>query len=129
MSKNIVIPRGTFKKISLDIRIKLPPKCYGRIALRSKSAMKGIDIRGGVINNSYRGDIYVMLRNERSDKNLYIPRRCRLVQLIIQKYKTAKIEQVENIASIDFPPLKILLLLLPLLLLLLLILVLQLLLP
>ncbi|RXG57108.1 Deoxyuridine 5'-triphosphate nucleotidohydrolase [Armadillidium vulgare] len=70
--KAITIPKGSVEKICLDIKVKLPKRCYGRLALRSSSAMQGIDIRGGVIDNDYTGPIYAVLRNENLKKDFRV---------------------------------------------------------
>ncbi|KAL7643728.1 UNVERIFIED_CONTAM: hypothetical protein RMT77_005734 [Armadillidium vulgare] len=101
--KAITIPRGSVKKICLDIRVKLPKKCYGRLALRSSSAIEGIDIRGGVIDNDYTGPIYAVLRNESLKKDFRVEKGARLVQLIPERYQPCEIEKVKNIESIKHP--------------------------
>ncbi|RXG58143.1 Deoxyuridine 5'-triphosphate nucleotidohydrolase [Armadillidium vulgare] len=101
--KAITIPKGCVEKICLDIKVKLPKRCYGRLALRSSSAMQGIDIRGGVIDNDYTGPIYAVLRNENFKKDFRVEKGARLVQLIPERYQPCEIERVKNIESIPHP--------------------------
>ncbi|RXG55655.1 Deoxyuridine 5'-triphosphate nucleotidohydrolase, partial [Armadillidium vulgare] len=101
--KAITIPKGSVEKICLDIKVKLPKRCYGRLALRSSSAMQGIDIRGGVIDNDYTGPIYAVLRNENLKKDFRVEKGARLVQLIPERYQPCEIERVKNIESIPHP--------------------------
>lgn len=101
--KAITIPKGSVEKICLEIKVKLPKGCYGRLALRSSSAMKGIDIRGGVIDNDYTGPIYAVLRNENLKKDIRVDKGARLVQLIPERYQPCEIKRVNNIESIPHP--------------------------
>lgn len=50
--------------VATDLRIIVPPTCYGRIAPRSGLALKNfIDVGAGVIDRDYRGPVGVVLFN------------------------------------------------------------------
>ncbi|RXG52339.1 Phospholipid phosphatase 1 [Armadillidium vulgare] len=92
--KAITIPKGSVEKICLDIKVKLPKRCYGRLALRSSSAMQGIDIRGGVIDNDYTGPIYAVLRNENLKKGFRVEKGARLYNSFRRDINPAKLKGV-----------------------------------
>ncbi|GAB1220798.1 hypothetical protein ENUP19_0059G0006 [Entamoeba nuttalli] len=81
---NIIYPHDRCL-ISTGIAVQIPHFCYGRVAPRSSLAIKyGIDIGGGVIDEDYRGEI------KKGD---------RVAQLIIEKVKQCKIEEVKEISE------------------------------
>jgi dUTP pyrophosphatase len=57
------------KLFKTNIAIQLPPGYYGRIADRSGNALKrGLHVMGGVLDESYRGDVGVILLNVNYEK-------------------------------------------------------------
>ena len=71
-------------KIPLRISLECPMGMYPRIADRRSMASKGIIIRGGVIDNDYRGNLIVCLHNN-SDEPHHVKKEQRIVQLILRK--------------------------------------------
>ncbi|KAG9296046.1 hypothetical protein G9A89_011898 [Geosiphon pyriformis] len=51
-------------KINLKIALEIPPRTMIQIASQSSLASKGINVRGGIIDAEYTGDIIIMLQNE-----------------------------------------------------------------
>jgi dUTP pyrophosphatase len=50
--------------VSTDLKVAIPPTCYGRVAPRSGLAWKhSIDTGAGVIDSDYRGPLKVILFN------------------------------------------------------------------
>ncbi len=75
----------------------LPQWYYGRIAGRSGLAYKsGIDILGGVIDETYRWDIGVVMLNT-GDQSLTITKWDRIAQYIIERYYEADRVEVETL--------------------------------
>ncbi|KAG9288710.1 hypothetical protein G9A89_004329 [Geosiphon pyriformis] len=72
-------------KINLKIALEIPPRAMVQIASWSSLASKEINVRRGIINAGYIGDITVMLQNETD--------------------KPVKIEHVEKIAQAIYLPL------------------------
>ena len=68
--------------VSTGIAIQLPEGCYGQIAPRSGLSMKGIDVGAGVIDEDYRGEIKVLLRNS-SDEEVRLDSSERIAQLLV----------------------------------------------
>lgn len=92
---DVVIPRGKSIKIPLDIKFEIPRNCYGRIALRSSWAMTEINVRAGVIDNDYRGNVFAVLHNDSLTNDFEIKQGDRVVQLILEKYQNTDIEERE----------------------------------
>ncbi|KAG9291743.1 hypothetical protein G9A89_012028 [Geosiphon pyriformis] len=68
-------------KINLKIALKIPPGAMVQIVSRSSLASKEINIRGGVIDAGYTGDITIMLQNE-TDKPFKIEHAEKIAQAI-----------------------------------------------
>lgn len=93
---------GTRKLFKTGISISIPRGYYGRIAPRSGLALKnGIDILGGVIDSTYRGEIGIILINHHKDnaRPFYINKGDRIAQLIIEKYHDIEWEEVYELNS------------------------------
>ncbi|GAB1219342.1 hypothetical protein ENUP19_0131G0004 [Entamoeba nuttalli] len=95
---NIIYPHDRCL-ISTGIAVQIPHFCYGRVASRSSLAIKyGIDIGGGVIDEDYRGEIKVIVFNH-SNTIYKCKKGDRVAQLIIEKVKQCKIEEVKEISE------------------------------
>jgi len=90
-----IMPRQKID-IPCAIKLELPKGYYARITGRSSSFMLGIDIREGIIDQDYRGEIYIGAYNF-SDETVTISRGDRLAQMLISKYEDISIEYVESI--------------------------------
>ncbi|KAG9285806.1 hypothetical protein G9A89_013231 [Geosiphon pyriformis] len=65
LEKNtLVLQPKSLTKINLKIALEILPEAMVQIASRSLLASKGINIRGGVIDAGYTGDITIILQNE-----------------------------------------------------------------
>ncbi|KAG9303477.1 hypothetical protein G9A89_018373 [Geosiphon pyriformis] len=60
----LVLKSKSFTKINLKIALEIPPRAMIQIASRFSLASKGINVRGGIIDAGYTGDITVILQNE-----------------------------------------------------------------
>lgn len=89
--KSIVIPT--------DIGLTLPRGCYGRIASRSKLAMKyGIDVGAGVVDHFYNGqNIKIVLFNH-SDIDFKIEVGDYIAQIICEKIAVPRL--VEEVCDV-----------------------------
>lgn len=90
--ENITIPPLSRAVVGTGIVVEFPaPDCYGRIAPRSGLAVKnGIDVLAGVIDNSYRGEIKVVLFNTDKENSFEVKIGDRIAQLIVQPFYTFK---------------------------------------
>ncbi|KAG9298326.1 hypothetical protein G9A89_002814 [Geosiphon pyriformis] len=77
----LVFQPKSLTKINLKIALKILPGAMVQIASRSSLASKGINIRGGVINAEYTGDITIILQNE-TDKPFKIEHAEKIAQAI-----------------------------------------------
>ena len=93
--------------ISTGISVHIPHGYYGRIADRSSFALRGIHVKGGVIDSDYRGVIQIIFHNTQKDRIVFdksnnritkgfeINVGDRVAQLIIEKIATIDAEEVE----------------------------------
>lgn len=86
--------------VSTDISIQLPHETYGRIAPRSGMSVKGFDVGAGVIDESYRGVVKVLLINN-SNENKRIEKGERIAQLIIEKCFYPDVTVVESLDQLE----------------------------
>ena len=70
----------------------LPPDCYGRIAPRSRLALKKfIDVGAGVIDSDYHGEIGVILFNF-GNEDFVVNMGDKIAQLIFERINTPEIK-------------------------------------
>lgn len=82
---NYTIPARGRHIILTDIQIRLPSKCYGRIAPRSGLAVNwAIDVGAGVIDADYRGNVAVVLFNH-GCMDFHVVKGDRVAQLICER--------------------------------------------
>lgn len=85
------------KKVPIGISLRLPEMHYGRIADRSSMALKGIDVRAGVIDTDYRGELVVVLHNTGNEMWSFQAGE-RIAQLIIERISTPSIHETTELA-------------------------------
>lgn len=96
-----VIPANGVTTIKLDIAIKLPKGCYGRIAARSGLAVKHfLDVGAGVIDRDYRGNVGVVMINL-SDVEYRVRKGDRIAQLICEKIETPTVEEIFDLSETE----------------------------
>jgi dUTP pyrophosphatase len=96
-----IVPGNGKALVPTDLAIALPEGVYGRVAPRSGLAWKKhIDVGAGVIDRDYRGNVGVVLFNHGSDE-LKIAKGDRIAQLILERYETAEIVEVEDLEATD----------------------------
>ncbi|KAG9304356.1 hypothetical protein G9A89_019918 [Geosiphon pyriformis] len=77
----LILQPKSLTKINLKIALEIPPRAMVQIASRSLLASKKFNIREGVIDARYTGDITIMLQNE-TDKPFKIEHAEKIVQAI-----------------------------------------------
>ncbi|KAG9289358.1 hypothetical protein G9A89_007919 [Geosiphon pyriformis] len=77
----LVLKPKSLTKINLNIALKIPPRAMVQIVFQSSLASKRINVRGGIINAGYTGDITVMFQNE-TDKPFKIKHAEKIAQAI-----------------------------------------------
>ena len=98
-SDGIINPWGS-SIVDTKIKVGLPVGYYGRIASRSGLAVKHhIEVGAGVIDQGYRGEIMVLLRNF-SDIPYEYKKGDKIAQFIITPYRSANEKIVYNIEEL-----------------------------
>jgi len=82
------------------IAIKIPRGYYGRIAEKSGLASRGISIGGGVIDESFVGEILVIVNNHHWEP-ITFEKGQKIAQLIIQPCVQPEIEVVDSLGETD----------------------------
>lgn len=96
--EGIIYPK-TRRLFKTNIAVEIPEGHYGRVAPRSGLSYKnGIDVFGGVIDPSYRGDMGVILYNS-DDTEIGIEVGKAIAQLIIEKVSTPPVVIVEELSE------------------------------
>ena len=98
--EEIIIQPGDIGQIKTGIAMELPEGSYGRIADRSSYALKNLHVVGGVLDESFRGEIIVLLRNFSPDP-YKVKKHEKMAQIIVTKIFYSKIEVVAELSSTD----------------------------
>lgn len=97
-SIDISINPGTSVNVPLDIAIRVPKGCYGRVAPKSGLAKEGIWINAGVIDRNYTGNIIVSMYKDRSNGKVYsIKKGAKVAQLILERITKCPIDIVDKL--------------------------------
>ena len=94
----VVIPARGRAMVPTDLALELPPGFRARIHSRSGLSLKhGIEAGAGLIDNSYRHAIGVLLYNHSDDD--YVAREGdRIAQICIERYTHPRFEEVESVS-------------------------------
>ena len=98
--ENISIPPRSRSLISTGLSIQLPMYSYGRIAPRSGLSVKGLDVGAGVIDESFRGIIKVLLINN-NDKDFVVNVGDRIAQLLVEPIYYPDVEHVKSLDDLS----------------------------
>jgi dUTP pyrophosphatase len=61
--EDMVIPPMESRDVPVNARLDLPPGVWGLMLARSSIAKRNLAVEAGVIDNGYRGRLFVVLRN------------------------------------------------------------------
>ena len=78
--------------------MEIPNGMYARITDRSSLTIKGITVRGGVIDSDYCGNIVICLHNS-TDKEITFTAGTRIGQIIFEKHGTPFIMAVDHLSE------------------------------
>jgi len=87
-------------KVGTSIAVELPPGCGAIIMDRSSLGLKGLNIHGGVIDNGYRGEIFVNLWNH-TQQMIAVDCGDRIGQLILIPIVSAPVEVVGELSDTE----------------------------
>ncbi|AUF82677.1 dUTP pyrophosphatase [Tetraselmis virus 1] len=100
-TEDAVIPKGGRNGVGTGLSMACPPNHYIRVAPRSGLAFKnGIDVLAGVIDESYRGEIKVILQNL-GDNDFSVKKGDRIAQLIFEKISIPMLELVDSLSDTE----------------------------
>jgi len=103
-AKEYVLEPGETYLLPTGIRVEIPRNYFGAIYPRSSLFRKGLTLANnvGIIDSTYRGEIFLPIKNIYSDKiriNGKYGIRTPLCQLIIQPYRYERIEVVDILSE------------------------------
>jgi dUTP pyrophosphatase len=96
------IPHGLTQDVDCGIDIELPEGYWARVVGRSSTIRKrGLLVVEGIIDNGYRGPIFVAVHNPGQDSGSYqmVREGDRLAQLIVHKLETPRLVQVDGLSA------------------------------
>jgi dUTP pyrophosphatase len=114
--ETVVIPPMQSVDVPVNARVQLPPGTWGQMLARSSIAKRNLQVEAGVIDNGYRGPLFVVLRNmtlpdvdiaplfgrgghHPTRHSVTIQAGERLAQLVISKLFSGRL--VEDVVEID----------------------------
>lgn len=93
---------GESRDIPTGLKIELPPGVWGRITGRSSSLRKhGLFINEGVIDQGYRGELFVYVTNRNGELEYSVEAGTRLAQLILAPVLRASVVEVDSVSPSD----------------------------
>jgi len=96
-----MIPAFDRAVVNTGIALEIPSGMVGLIWPRSGYANDfGLDVLAGVIDESYRGEIKVILFNS-GDQDVYLESGSKIAQILFQDYFTYEFEVVESLEDTD----------------------------
>lgn len=87
--------------VKTNIAVELPEHTWGLIADRSSMGSKGFKVHGGIIDNSYRGNIMVILYYHGQLPIPIINKGDKIAQLIIMPEIKPEFETVDALSQTD----------------------------
>jgi dUTP pyrophosphatase len=94
--ENTVLTPDILTSARTDIKIEFPINYAAIIKEKSGLALKGIEIKAGVIDHEYRGEIIVLAKNK-SDAPIILEKGAKIAQLLIAPVWTGQPKQVDKV--------------------------------
>jgi len=98
--ERVAIPIGCRLLVSTGVSTEFADSAGARIMDRSGMAVRGIEVRAGLIDSDYRGEIKILLVNN-SDVDLFIDRGDRIAQIVFFPVLTCAIEWRGTVSETD----------------------------
>lgn len=83
LAEGVRLAPGQTRRLRTGIRVQIPPGFEGQIRPRSSSSAAGLYVALGTIDSDYRGEIEIIVRNERMTEDHILERGARVAQLVI----------------------------------------------
>jgi dUTP pyrophosphatase len=97
--EDTIIKAGERKLVSTGIKMQFPEGWAGTIKEKSGLALKkGVQIMGGVIDSSYRGEVNVLIHNL-SDETITFDRGDKVAQIEIRRVYQAEFTVMEQVSD------------------------------
>ena len=98
-------PKGGTYYLPLGIAFQIPEGHYGRLTPKSGLAIyRSISVLAGVIDQDYRGEVFVLLINHDDKLSYLIKPEDKIVQLILEKATIARIQEVDTLDETERSP-------------------------
>lgn len=95
-----VVPKLGQTKVNLFLKMAIPTGYYGKIHERSGLANnKEISVMAGVIDDDYRGEVCVILKNHSTKNDFRFYKGDRIAQIIFQKYEVLEVQETKTIGE------------------------------
>ena len=99
--EHVILGPGEAADLATGLSIELPPGYWARITGRSSTMRRrGLLVNEGIIDNGYRGELYVYVRNLNGHEAIIEPGD-RLAQLIMHRLERPEIIEVKALAESD----------------------------
>lgn len=96
----VTLPANKRTRVPLGICLEIPKKISGQIVSRSSLALEGVDVKAGLIDPDYRGEITVLFENTNSTP-YYIKRGQRIAQIVFREFEVLNVVKVDMLESTD----------------------------
>jgi dUTP pyrophosphatase len=96
--QSTTVPARGRAKVPTGLAVEIPFGYYGRVAPRSSMSSNGVDVAAGVIDSDYRGEVIVMLVNQR-DATYVVELGDSVAQLVIEKIACPDPEWADELDS------------------------------
>ena len=98
-------PRGGTYYLPLGIAFQIPEGHYGRLAPKSGLAIyRSIGVLAGVIDQDYRGEVFVLLINHDDKLSYLVKPEDKIVQLMLEKATIARLPEVDTLDETERSP-------------------------
>ena len=98
-------PKGGTYYLPMGIAFQIPEGHYGRLAPKAGLAIhRSIGLLAGVIDQDYRGEVFVLLINHDDKLSYLIKPEDKIVQLILEKATIAKLQEVDTLDATERSP-------------------------
>lgn len=98
--EDVTLPANKRTLVPLGICLEIPKKLSGQIVSRSSLALDGVDVKAGLIDPDYRGEIKVLLENSNTTP-YYIKRGQRIAQIVFREFEVLNVVKVDMLESTD----------------------------
>lgn len=102
-TEGVELKPGQISKIGTGISLSIPEGHFGLICDRSGHGSKGIKVFGGVVDSSYRGEVFVCLglMNTFERSWIKLPKGSKIAQIVILPVRQVVLYEADKLNSTD----------------------------